>query len=313
MALNKDILKQQALLSTLSDEQIGVITTLSDNDENTVIGKKIGELHGQYDTDVLTVSGIPKNQGEKSYDYTKRVLAEYKAKATKADELAGKIATLDTKIAEYEEQIKSGKGNDVIVQKLKDAETLASKLQSQLETDKQNWEKEKGELSQKISSIQLDTEFEKINAGLKFKVGFDEEVQSVLISNAKQTILSKYKVEWIDNGKGGKALAFRNEAGDIIRNPENAQNPFTATELIKQQLKSVLDEGRKQTGTGTGETDKDKFIETADYANAKNKREFDDLVIKHLMQKGIAKGTPEFTEAQMKARTDFAGFSKLPM
>ena len=312
MALNKEILKQQTGLSTLTDEQLGIITTLSDNDENTVIGKKIGELHGQYDTDVLTVSGIEKKQGEKSYDYTKRVLGEFKAKATKADELNTKITALDTKITEYEEQIKAGKGSDVIVQKLKDAESLAGKLQTQLETEKGNWEKEKGELSQTINSIKLDTEFEKALQGIKFKTGFDEDVQQVLIMNAKQTILAKYKAEFIDNGKGGKSLAFRNEAGDIIRNPENAQNPFTAQELIKQQLKSVIDEGRKQTGTGT-EPGHTTIIETSDFETAKSKREFDELVIKHLMQKGLTKGSDAFIEAQLKAQKDFVGFAKLPM
>ena len=80
--LTVDMLKQNGLLASLSDEQLNAIATMSQNDENTVIGTKIGALHGQYDTDILSITGINKNQGEKSYDYLKRVLGDYKTQLT---------------------------------------------------------------------------------------------------------------------------------------------------------------------------------------------------------------------------------------
>lgn len=311
MALNAELIKQQAILATLTDDQINVLKTLSENDENKVIGTKIGELHGQYDTDVLTTSGIAKNQGEKTYDYNKRVISELKAKAAKAEELTTKISDLDTKIKDYEQQFKDGKGSEALAQKLKDAEAKSLQLENQLATEKTNWEKKEGEFTSQISSVKIDTEFEKATSGLKFKVGFEDDVQSVLISNAKQTILSKYKPDFIDDNKGGRMLVFRDEKDEILLNHENAMKPFTANELIQIQLKTVLDPGKQQPGVGT-KTPKPGGELTEDFSTARTKVEFDEMTKQYLLKKGILKGSGEFADSQLKFRADFAGYNQLP-
>ena len=79
--LTIEMLRQSSALTGLTDDQLNAIAEMSRNDENTVIGTKIGALHGQYDTDILGITGIKKKDGEKSYDYAKRVLGEYKTKA----------------------------------------------------------------------------------------------------------------------------------------------------------------------------------------------------------------------------------------
>lgn len=63
--LTREILVANAALSGLSDEQIAAITTLSQNDENSVIAKKTGEIYGALDADILAVSGVAKNGAEK--------------------------------------------------------------------------------------------------------------------------------------------------------------------------------------------------------------------------------------------------------
>lgn len=78
--LTREILVANAALSGLSDEQITAITALSQNDENSVIAKKTGEIYGALDADILAVSGIAKNGTEKTYDYAKRVMGEMKQK-----------------------------------------------------------------------------------------------------------------------------------------------------------------------------------------------------------------------------------------
>ncbi len=80
MALTVDILKANATLSGLTDEQLAVITTLSANDENSVIAQKTGKIYGDLDADILAATGMAKNGTEKTYDYAKRVLSEFKTK-----------------------------------------------------------------------------------------------------------------------------------------------------------------------------------------------------------------------------------------
>ena len=52
MALTIDVLRANAALAGLTDEQLTAITTLSVNDENSVIAKKTGEIYGGLDADI---------------------------------------------------------------------------------------------------------------------------------------------------------------------------------------------------------------------------------------------------------------------
>ena len=55
--LTREILVANAALAGLTDEQIAAITTLSANDENSVIAKKTGEIYGGLDADIFVVGG----------------------------------------------------------------------------------------------------------------------------------------------------------------------------------------------------------------------------------------------------------------
>ena len=313
MALTPEVIKANADLATLSDAQIAAISTLSVNDENHVINTKIGELHGLYDKDVKEVSGIEKNQGEKSYDYVKRVLGDFKSKVEGASELTTKITGYETEIANLKKQISEGKGDEVIRQQLKDAQTELATLKTQYDTDKTAWGTKEKEFSQQITGIQVDTQFEKATAGLKFKAGYPESVQKTLISSAKSAILGTYKPDWVE-ADGQKIMVFRDAKGEIARNKANSLNPYTAQELINEQLKEVLDPGKKTTGTGTEDPGKNPqdVIEVVDIAGAKTQVQADEIIVKYLMQQGETRGSASFAEKQKKLRED-NGVDKLPL
>lgn len=65
MALTIDVLRANAALAGLTDEQLTAITTLSVNDENSVIAKKTGEIYGGLDTDILAVSVSQRTEPKK--------------------------------------------------------------------------------------------------------------------------------------------------------------------------------------------------------------------------------------------------------
>lgn len=313
MALTPEVIRANADLATLSEAQLTAIATLSVNDENQVINTKIGELHGRYDEDVKTVTGMEKNQGEKSYDYVKRVLGDFKAKIGGATELQNKIAGYETEIANMKQQISEGKGDEVIRQQLKDAQTELATLKTQYDTDRQVWGNKEKEFSQQITGIQVDAQFEKAVAGLKFKAGYPESVLKTLLSSTKDAILKTYKPDWVETG-GSRVMVFRDEKGEIIRNKANSLNPYTAQELISEQLKEVLDPGKKSTGTGTedpgkGGTD---TIEIVDIAGAKTQVQADEIIVKYLMQNGETRGSASFAEKQKKLREE-NGVAKLPI
>jgi hypothetical protein len=312
MALNPELITAQETLKGLSEDQISTIVTLSKNDEETVIGTRIGELHGQYDNDVLSVTGINRNQGEKTYDYVKRVLGDYKTKAEAASALETTISDLNTKIQGYEKTIAEGKGNETIAKQLKDAQDRVAALENQYNTDKANWEKEKGEYSVKEQKILLNVEFDKALSSLKFKKEFTPAVVNALVKSAKDEILGTAKPDWIDDGKGGKVLVFRDQQGSILNNPENQLNPYTLSELLAKNLSDALEISRKVTGGNTKEGETKDGISLVDIGQATTQVAADELIVKHLLQTGYIRGTEEFAKKQMEIRLA-QNVNKLPL
>ena len=97
-----------AALSGLTDEQINAITTLSQNDENSVIAKKTGEIYGNLDVDILTASGVEKTELKKHAITQKRVLGDFKTKAESVTGLESQIAILTKEKTRLEKVIADG-------------------------------------------------------------------------------------------------------------------------------------------------------------------------------------------------------------
>lgn len=313
MALTATILRANAGLASLTDEQIKVIEELSKNDENTVIGNRIGELHGQYDNDVLTVTGIAKNQGEKSYDYVKRVLGDYKAKAARTDALNTHITELKKQVEEYKKTIADGKGNEAVAQQLKDTQKQLADTQALFEAKNKEWEGKYNSLNDQYQHSLIDAEFGKALQGFKFKSIYPDSVKKTLIESAERSILATSKPDWVEEN-GVKKLVFRDAAGNIMNNPENKLNPFTAGELLQRELKDVLDTGRQQNGTGTqgGQGGQGGQAGNIDFTGITNQVDADYAISKHLMSLGYTRGSKEFADEALKLRQE-NGVDKLPI
>lgn len=301
MALSIDILKANQVLASLADEQLAAIVELSTNDEAVVIGQKIGALHGQYDADVKALTGIDKNQGEKSYDYVKRIIGSYKEDVTK----------LQTVKTDLETQLTNSSGDTVLKQKLTDTEKKLADAIALVEKNTETLNAKTKEYDEALNSVHVDYAFSQASAGLKFKANIPESVQSVLLNNAKSEVLAKAKPE-ITELNGVKALVFRDAAGNVLNNPENKLNPFTAKELLlSTSLKDVLDFGRAQAGAGTGAGAGGK-TNLLDFTGVKNQVEADDLIGTHLLSLGLTRGSAEFAQKQMEIRTE-NNVSSLPI
>ena len=223
MALTTELLKGNAATAGLSDEQINAVVEMSKNDETAVIGQKTGEIYGGLDADILAASGIAKNGAEKTYDYAKRVIGEIKGQAGDAQQLQSQIADLTKEKARLEKVIADGGA---------DAETKRELAKAK--ADLANVTKEYGELKTKFDTaetdhqkalfgMKIDGELAKASAGIKFKADLPQTVTSVLMAQAVAKVKAM-NPEYIDDGNGGKVLAF-NENGTTMRNPENNLRP----------------------------------------------------------------------------------------
>ena len=304
--LTIEMLRQSSALAGLTDEQFTAIAEMSKNDENAVIGTKIGALHGQYDTDIFNITGIKKKDGEKSYDFMKRVLGEYKAKGESVKTIQKELGDAKAQVSDLQSKLEKNAGNETLAQQLKDAKAQVTQLQAQLQTKETEFSAKKTEFETALKNTHVDYAFQAATTGLKFKTGITEPIQKTLLNAAKAEILAKGTPDFIDDGQGGKKLVIRGADGNILNNPKNNLNPYTLQELVMEtSLKDVIDTGRQQKGGGT--------IPPAgggggggmlDLSGIKSQVEADKAIESYLLSNGLTRDSQEFAEQSMQLRTE---------
>lgn len=301
-----EMLNQSESLKGLTDAQKLAITTLSSNDEATVIGTKIGALHGQYDADIFSISGIGKADGEKTYDYLKRVLGEYKTKLDGTKTLSAQLEAKKKKVTELETKLAAGGSDEAVKQQLKDARHQVTQLQAQLTAKTGELDKAKKDYEQKEKDLQVGFAFTNATAGIKFKADVSEPVKKILLAAAKDEILAKGTPDFVDDGNGGKKLVLRDAAGNTLNNPKNNLNPYTIEELVMEtSLKDVIDTGKQQSGGGTGPTKPDKHqTVNLDLSTAKTQQEADVQIENYLLSTGLTRDNVEFGNKALEIRNE---------
>ena len=305
MALTTELLKGNAATAGLSDEQINAVVEMSKNDETTVIGQKTGEIYGGLDADILAASGIAKNGTEKTYDYAKRVIGEIKAQAGNATELQNQIAELTKEKGRLEQVIAKGGADAETKRALEQAKADLANVTREYGELKTKYDTAKTEHEKALFGMKIDGEFAKATAGLKFKADLPQSVISVLTEQAVAKVKAM-NPEYIDDGNGGKVLAFMDN-GTPRRNPENNLRPFTAAELVAKELTTmgVLETGRKQTGAGSqGGGTGGQGSGTVDLSGARTQDEAHEIIVKQLLAQGKVNGTKEFDDAMAQAWKD---------
>lgn len=309
-----EMLNQSESLKGLTDAQKLAITTLSSNDEATVIGTKIGALHGQYDADILSISGISKADGEKTYDYLKRVLGDYKTKLDGTKTLSAQLEAQKKKVTELEAKLAAGGSDEAVKQQLKDARHQVTQLQTQLTTKTEELDRAKKDYEKKEKDLQVGFAFTNATAGIKFKADVSEPVRKILLAAAKDEILAKGTPDFVDDGKGGKKLVLRDAAGNTLNNPKNNLNPYTIEELVMEtSLKDVIDTGKQQPGGGTKPNQQsDHRTVNLDLSTAKTQQEADVQIENYLLSTGLTRDNVEFGSKALEIRNE-NNVSSLPI
>lgn len=316
MALTSEILKANAVLTGLTDEQIAAITTLSQNDENTVIGAKIGDIYRQMDTTIATATGVQRNGDEKTYNYLERAAKALKDQAGSVETLNKQVGDLTKEKARLEKVIAEGGADAESKRQLTQATADLKAVQKQYNDLKADHDKAVQTHQTELFGVRIENELSIATAGVKFKAELPKSATDVLLQQATAKIKA-LNPEYIDDGKGGKMLAFKDETGAIMRNPENQLNPYTAAELVNKELKGmgVIDEGRKAAGAGTGGNGGNGGNggggSTVDISGAKTRLEANNMATQALLANGLTIGSAEF-DSQMTQIWKDNNVSSLP-
>lgn len=281
--LNKETLIANDALKGLTDEQIGAIVTLSENDENSVLGAKFGEVYRQMDASIEKATGIKRNGDEKTYLFLDRAVKEYTEKYADYDTLKNKIVDLEGKIAKG--------GDEALKAELEKANKELENTKVQFNTLKASFDTEKANHLKALSDYKIDNELARAREGIKMKQGFNEAVLNTLIAQATSNI--KAKNPSFEEKDGRERLIFHDENGAPLNNAENKLNPFTAKELYIKEFEA-MDILEKTPAKGAG--GKQPSVNASLHLGAASKEEATSIINKTLFDMGISKTDLRFQD-----------------
>lgn len=298
MALTREILTANAALNGLTDEQVNTIVTLSTNDENSVLGTRIGEIYRNMDATIANATGIARNGDEKTYNYLERAAKEIAEKAKTADGLQTQIAALTKEKQRLEKVIEEGNGDSEAKKQLAQAQKDLAAVTKQFTDLKTEFDTSKANHEKELFGVRIDNAFAGVTANLQFKPEFPESVTRVIVQQA----IAKVKgmnPEFIDDGNGGKVLTFKDANGARLNNPNNGLNPYTAEELVTKELSTMgILADKKPTGGGTMPIPNGGGGGgTIQVQGARTQTEANDIIEKALAAQGLVVGTSEYQTA----------------
>lgn len=282
--LKREVLIANESLKDLSEEQIKAIETLSENDENAVIGTRFGEVYRQMDATIEASTGIKRNGDEKTYLYLDRATKEFASKYGDYEELKSKVSDLEAQVAKGgDEALKAQL--EGMRKELNATKETYNALKIERDNEKANYEKS-------LNDYKIDNEIARAREAIKLKGGFSDAVIATLVERAVANV--KAKNPSFEVRDGGERLIFHDENGAPLNNGENQLNPFTAKELLIREFESmdILDKaptkgaGGKQTTSVSGGT----------HLGATTREEANEIITKALFDKGIAKTDLRFQD-----------------
>jgi len=261
-------------LSSLSETH--VVRTKDDeakflsNYEDKLASDKTRDIATSIESDIYNASGVEKTEGEKYYDYLKRVVSDLKGKA-------GRVKGLESKL----EELKNSGVDEETKRELTELKELIPKLKSEHETQlmdlkkKHDTDRKRSEIMSSLSEVALDP-------------SLPEDVAKVMKANAVEKLLN-LKSSFSD----GK-LIYVNDSGDTVRHEESLE-PKSSKDLLIESLSSILKKQEQTTkGLGTNTDDSNVNAKMNKPDGVKTKIQLDTYIKESL---GHANGSAEYTKA----------------
>lgn len=299
--ITEQMLATDVALQGLTDEQKNAILLMSKNDEDVTMGNRFREVYNQLDATIAKETGIARNGDEKTYLYLERAARQLAEKANSVDGLQTKVNELVKEREKLQKALAEG-GDEGVKKQLAQATKDFEGVRAKYDQLKAEYDKLQSSHAAELLGIKVDNVLASAQAGLKFKSEFPQAAVDTLLKQALSTIKGM-SPEFVDDGKGGSRLVFKEANGGIARNPENHLEPYTAEELIKKELRAmgILDEGRQQQGGGTKPPKFEQSESGIDVSQARSQTEASNIIKEQLMQRGLVNGSKEYQEEFGKA------------
>lgn len=254
------------VIRTKEDDE-SFLSSHVEQEVNTKIGARIGEIHQKYEDDIFEITGLRKKSTEKAYEFNKRLLKELKTKSDTAggdqglkDQIASLTDALTTKDTEH-------------ATKLTEMQTAAFKKQ----------------LDAVTSGV-----FDKQTIAIPAHITDDAGKQKY-VDNQKRLLKQDFLNSFTPKEDNEGNITFY--VGDKLQVSLKDGKPLTAEDLISDNYSSYFNvvAGQKQGGAGSGKDG----IPSDGFSTM-------DDVYTYLKGKGLEMLTPEFNQAAIKLKKEHA-------
>ena len=233
------------------------------------IGTKIGEVHTAYDKDILELTGETKVGTEKTYDYLKRAVG-------------GALTARQTKIADLEKAIADGSTDPTLKAQLLELQTKAA-----------DWKQKEKTYGTTLFEKDVLLDLRLGQVGIKLNDALPMSLQALALENAEKKVLGMAKQQTVE---GVTSIVYMKNGVVALKDGVAA----TAGDLLREELKDVLDQGQGGAGGGAGGGQggaggKGGKVNVPDTLPATVKSQ--SQLIDYLLQLGVADGTDEFDAA----------------
>lgn len=293
---NADLQKQVLLDVVETTEGKELLNNFAKKHFDENIGSKVSEIYNNIDNDIFETLGVRKDPNQKTYDFLKTTLTDYK------------------KIKESQNTDKDKEIND-LKEKLKTLETSTNNGEFWHKTHQEavsKFEQEKKTLSQKIQELENANLSNLVNndlsmglTGLKFSPNVPESAIQALTNSIKSDVMKQAKI--VD----GKVVYHKEDGNPWL---DNEYKPISAKSIFAEKLKDVLDKPAGGGGAPTGKVGKIITIEgndgskkvVLDATKFGTQVEFfnhlDEVLVK---ENGVAKNSPEYAKLRDTAYAEY--------
>lgn len=299
MALTKEIVEKN--LQGLTPDQVSMIVTLSQNDEENYMRTRTREIYNEMDETISATLGIPRNGAEKTYNYLERAAKEYAGRYADYDDIKGQVTRLSEEKAALQKTIDEGVADKELKAKFDSVSKELANTKAQYGELQNRFAEEKAGHEKALLSMRVDSALEAAAGTIALRKDVNPQLAQFALKSALETVKG-YSPAFEDDGKGGRVLVFYNEDGSRRNNPEKALAPYTASELISDALKNfgVLEESGSGRGTGGKSPESPRGA-----ISARTRTEADESISKELAQRGLVRGTSEWSDEFYRLRAEY--------
>lgn len=329
--LTADIIKQSEALSDLPEDKVQALVTLAQNVFKEEIDTYAGTTKRRWEEDIKSLYGADKPDPKMpAHEFLRTAWQERERKFKEELEAAkGNPAGLEEIENKYKRTIETLqselkdaalKGSELLKQdlegyraKTKDLETLAETLKKDHQKERKEWEAMLMNERKNAMLLEINFERDKSLSGVELDPRIPESAQQTIIDARWSQVLSKFTPERVKMDDGSVVTQWRDKENNIVRNPNNNREPYTTKELILEELKDVLKQGRTQGGAGT-QGGSGNGSHNIDLSGARTQVEFDEKLGQLLLAQGLSRGSTAYMNKETEFLAQYKDVrSKLPL